>query len=295
MDIKQFNEMQIKLQTLENSISNINQKLSAMEIDNQFYIKKNKSIKPSISSKVTFDENGIIIDSQDLEESDIPTLSIDKIKSLRRELSKKIDKSELLKIIDDKIKDYNFTPGEIINTGIKINYDKHGLIVDSANNLIPEDIPNLSIDKIDNLSNELNHIKSLIDSINYEKNTTSESVQQSQHTDYEKMIKNMELRIITHINNFESKLQKFASKDSVQNVVKLINQFDTNQKNDFDTKSKNNSDNKIDMNNILNRISNIEKSIQSIMNQFNKISELIKLNKRIDDLESKISKYIDSK
>ena len=291
MDVKQFNDLQVKVSTLEKSIENINQKLSAFSIDAQLFIKKKNSIKPSISSKVAFDQNGLIVNSEDLVESDIPTLSIDKIKSLRRELNRKIDKSELNKILIDNIN--NLTPGEIVNTGIKINYDKNGLIVNSSNNLLENDIPDLSIDKIIDLKSNLDHIKSLLESRNNKENNKNNEVIDSNilldNKNLRKRIKDIESRLSVRMDNLESNLDKYASKESVENVIKVIDSLpitsNIESSNDSKILDHNQFDfNQIDYDNIINRISNLEKSMQYIINQFDKISELIKLNDKIDKM-----------
>ena len=159
MNIDLLNNLQKKLESLESTIDGINKKITALTIDNQYFIKRNNVIKPSIGYKISYDSNGLIIKGENLDESDIPTLSINKIRGLQRELNKKIDKSEIDKLLNNKTSE--LLKGNIVSTGCKVNIDDNGHVV-SISNLLPEDIPNLQIDQITGLHDELDYIKELI-------------------------------------------------------------------------------------------------------------------------------------
>ena len=296
MNIEIINNIQKRMDLLELSFDKINKKLNALLIDNQSYIKRNNLIKPSIASKISYDGNGLVIKGEDLEEFDIPTLSIDKIKELRRELNKKINKSEINNFLSNKYRELQ--KSDIVGTGCKINYDKNGLVINTSD-LLQEDIPDLSIDKIIGLSKELNYIKSLINNI--EENNSKNEVDDNiiiQSNENKKLTENdIPISIINRLNKLEANFIKFASKQiSSDKLIKLIeNMKSENNDNNITPISKNESSKNMDNENILNRINSLELSMQKILNQFHKISELLKLNKRLELIEDRLNKLENNK
>jgi len=288
MNVDLLNNLQKKIMSLEENINDINKKISSILIDNQSFVKKNTNSRSSIGYKIYYDINGLIIKSEDLTEMDIPTLSIDKIKGLRRELNKKIDKSEINNMLNRE--DRELVKSDIIGTGCKVNYDKNGLIV-STSNLLQEDIPILSIDKIDKLSDELSYIKSLIkNNTNESKNDTNNIIEVNKKK--EKLTENdIPISIITRINNLDAKLTNFASKESVDNLFKLLDNKSSNDTNNELTPISRRKEitKNTDIDLINNRLNSLELTMQKILNQFNKISEILKFNKKLESIENKLN------
>jgi len=299
MNVEIINNIQKKIDSLESSFENMNKKLNALLIDNQSLVKRNNLIKPSIATKISYDGNGLILKGEDLEESDIPTLSIDKIKGLRRKLNKKINKSEINNLLVNEDRELKKT--DIIGTGCKVNYDRNGLIINTSN-LLQEDIPELSIDKIIGLSKELDYIKSLINNATEENKSNDKIIDNNiiQFNDNKKLTENdIPISIINRLNKLEANFIKFASKQiSSDKLIKLIENIKSekdNNDNIINTISKKESSKNNDNENILNRINSLELSMQKILNQFHKISELLKLNKRLESIENRLTKLENNK
>lgn len=144
-----------RLNQLESAVHEMQQMMVAFKIDRQRMIEREKRIKAGMGCKIAYNSDGLIVDSKDLEPSDIPSLPISKVKGLEDLLSDLVSSAQL-KTIQDRL-DTIYSKSEVIKTGTKVNVDKHGFIVDVAS-LIPEDIPMLPIDKIDGLQDILNQL-----------------------------------------------------------------------------------------------------------------------------------------
>ncbi len=144
-----------RIRRLEGIISTLEEELSALKIDHQMLV-KGKKIHPGSGCKVFYNTDGLIIGAQQLTDKDIPQLPISKIKDLETRISQLASKEELNEIKQQLEGMYDHT--ETTKTGTKVNVDKHGFVNDTTD-LTSEDIPELPIDKIAGLRNELESLK----------------------------------------------------------------------------------------------------------------------------------------
>ena len=114
-------------------------KLKSNTSEEMKYVEANPSIKPSIGTKVAVDYKGLVTKVSNLDEVDIPQLSINKISGLQDLLDSKLDKD-------------NYNP-EILHQNVV-----EQVSVNNRIELTDRDIPVLNIEKIDNLKNLLNNI-----------------------------------------------------------------------------------------------------------------------------------------
>ena len=221
--------MQNQINALEETVASIEKIIRGIKIDNQKKINANIEIPPGIGTKFAYDKNGLIISAESLTPSDIPELDIDNIKGLRKILEEKISRSDLRSIEDDK--NNNDTDNEdIIGTGCKVNYDKSGRIV-SISDLTIEDLPDIPVEKITGLLDEINLIKSNIKSssdviINHDIEVnpgtyTKVFVDEHGHvvSGLQKLSENdMPIELINRINYIENEFVNFAQKKVVDKI-----------------------------------------------------------------------------
>lgn len=157
------NEQQMKqilsdVASLREDVIDIKRVINGLKINEQRFIKANNSIPPGIATKVSYDSNGLITNGTKLESSDIPEITIDHINGLRRLLNEKISNSEFERL---RIESSNngLKKGNIVGSGIKVNFDEHGLIV-SISDLLESDIPSIPISKVTGLDDVLKLLES---------------------------------------------------------------------------------------------------------------------------------------
>lgn len=226
MNPEKIIELQNKVTNLEESISDISKVINVLKIDSQLFLKRNVDIPPGIATKIAYDKNGLVIDGNKLKASDIPEITIDGVKDLRRILDEKVTKYDLSKSLESNLSLYNNAPGDIVNTGCKINYDANGRIVSSAN-LAIDDLPDISITDILDLSDELDLIKSQLISpstvieektVKIEPGTFSKiSFDENGHViaGNKLSMDDIPVDITIRLNEIENKLPNFASQKTV--------------------------------------------------------------------------------
>lgn len=159
MNPEEIKNIKTSINDLRSYMENIEKMISGIKIDKQMLLKSNNPIPPGIGTRITFDSNGLILKGEDLRPEDIPKLPMDKIIDLNKTIRSSIEQIELMNINTVDIDDYNIQAG----SGTKINYDNHGRII-SSSDLLEDDIPNLSISKINGLTDKLSFIDSQINS-----------------------------------------------------------------------------------------------------------------------------------
>ena len=224
-----LNELIAQLNDLKDQVATINQTVSALKIDAQYWVKSDANINPGIGCKVAYNKDGIIVKSSELEASDIPTISIDQVANLRKELDNKNIHNDF-KLNDSDIAGI-LKHSEAIGTACKVNYDKHGMIV-SSSSLIEEDIPVLSIDHIDGLSDILNELKirPINSGINEHTSVITPSTgckisfdQFGHVTNVGKLsLSDIPNELIVHINEIESTLSTMASQKVLNNLNSIV-------------------------------------------------------------------------
>lgn len=228
-------DMQRRIQELEDTVSDINKTMSGIKIDNQKKIDGNIDIVPGIGTKFAYDKHGLIIKCEQLNQSDIPDLDIDQVKGLRKLLEDKISKSDL-RSITDSLKSTD-SSDDTIFTGCKINYNSNGKII-SSSNLLLEDLPELHVEDISGLSDELESIKSsILNKLEDEVAVNKKSIMSAGTyvkllvDEYGQIVSgstrltddDMPSSLITKINTIEDKLTNFASKKIVDSLNTKMN------------------------------------------------------------------------
>lgn len=209
-DMKEF------VDGMESRVSELEKFFARTKIDHQLYLKANKDIKPGIAVKVAYDEKGLIVGSQELTISDIPTLPMTKIDGLTDrvdEVSSKV--AELAR----EMKNYNMSTqiGKIVNSGTKVNVDENGRVV-SVSDLLVEDIPVLPMSKIDGLTDLLEMLKNSIQS---PVSVVTESTPVKQVIASITM-ENLPNELLTRLNEIESRFTEYASSRVVDALNKTL-------------------------------------------------------------------------
>lgn len=235
MDTQLLQTLQNKISDLEVLVNDMNRKISTLELDKQFFLKKNDKILPGLSTKIAFDENGLIIGNAPLTNSDIPNIEIEKINGLKEILYDKANRSDLNNIKLDL--DTIFASRDITSTGCKINYDKYG-VIQSSSDLTEADIPRLSISHIIDLEEKLNMlIKSIpnmeLNNSNIVSPDTACKVTYNENgnitSSSELNMNDLPSELISRINIIESKLVTMVGIDNITEIrEKLDNKLDSN-------------------------------------------------------------------
>ena len=230
MEVSVIKELQDKIDKLEKEQERLRQKQVQFEIDKQMYVKGNDKILPGIGCKIAFDENGLVLSSDNLSSSDVPNLEIDKINGLQAILSSKANKMDLTNVQVDY--DTIFAPRAISGTGCKVNYDKYG-VIQSSTNLSIEDIPLLPVESIEGLHDELNDLKTSILNINSNREEESKiSPGTSCKVTFDKYGKivgtglldmnDIPIEIFNRLNTLDSKLLRTVTVDRVDNLTSRV-------------------------------------------------------------------------
>lgn len=229
MNMDTLNELITQLNDLKDQVATINQTVAALKIDAQYWVKSDAKINPGMGCKIAYNKDGIIVNSSGLEASDIPTISIDQVANLRKELESnaKATANKLNEIDISKI----FSHTEVIGTACKVNYNKHGMIVDGSS-LIEEDIPKLSIDHIEGLPDILDELKNrpLTTAISEHTSVIKPSTgckisfdQFGHVTNVTKLsLSDIPNELIVHINEIESTLSNMASQKALNNINSIV-------------------------------------------------------------------------
>ncbi len=226
-------------QELEQRVSDIESKITqfiaAYNIDKQQFAKSNK-ITPGIGAKLAYDSNGLILSSEALNERDIPQLSINKIIGLKSNIDNKANVDDFTQLSNKVANIYEHT--STFKSGCKVNVDEHGFVNDVCD-LNIEDIPQLTLDKIDGLIDALNELR------NCTKTTQSVDVFTTNpgtgckltYDEHGRVIGKNELTIedlpaelLARINSIDSTLAGKATQVSVDNLkTNMLRKVDVNQ------------------------------------------------------------------
>lgn len=143
---------------LKDSVSSLVKIVSKLNMNSDKYIIGDKKIKAGFATKVGFNSDGVIVNTDKLSSSDIPELPMEKIKDLLDKLNSKVDMKAY-----DKLKEQIESlavKGNVVDTATKVNIDSNGKVVGTAK-LLANDIPSLPIDKIENLKATLESIEQM--------------------------------------------------------------------------------------------------------------------------------------
>lgn len=222
-----------RLETLERTIDQLKTNINALKLNEQFKLQKNDAIPPGIATKVAYDENGLVVKGYKLEASDIPNINIESVINLKEELDKKVGAAAIANLESslEQVRSSIINSGEVVASGTKVNIDKHGFVVDVLN-LLEEDIPDLSIDKIIGLRDELEVLKNntKIEEVKVDQKTISPGVYTKIHYDeYGKVIKgenlsleDIPMELVGKINILENKIVSLAQASVVDGLLKEV-------------------------------------------------------------------------
>lgn len=219
-----------RLETLEGTITDVKKKVSGLAINEQLYLIANKPIVPGMACKVAYDMNGLVLRGDRLMVQDIPELPVDHITGLRQMVADKVSKNDLSKIqqtIDKMIP----RKGKAVGTGTKVNYDEHGLVVSTAD-LLPDDIPELPMEKIEGLADVIKFLKS-----QHSLEGTTETHKTVPASTYCKVtcdehghiisgerlsVSDIPSEIISRMNIIESRMPNLASQQAIDSLNKMV-------------------------------------------------------------------------
>ena len=215
-----------RLSSLESKYDSINNIITGCKIDYQLFIKRKHKLAPGYATKVSFNQDGLIVGSDILSPSDIPLLDINKINGLKEILESKISTKELnnIKLNKEDILCHDIA----IKTGIRINYDKYGLIV-SSSELTINDIPELPLSHIKGLTENLEQLRNSIPSTDiFVHNITAAgsyakvTIDNTGHVVYGSNLsmQDIPMELITKLNVIESILPTLASQKVVNDLIK---------------------------------------------------------------------------
>lgn len=231
MNPQELVDMKNHISDLDISMGDIIKRLAAMSIDQGRSIKSNISIPPGIACKIAYDANGLVLNGIKLEADDIPALTIDKIVSLRKMLEDKVGFSDLKQLQLNPSDKPKKKDDVVAGVGTKISYNAEGLIV-SSSDLNTDDIPNLPINKIENLSEKLQFLENQLTSSDVDvpkENIASGTFPKITYDSDGRVVSGSKLSIddipmdlIIKMNNIESKIPDLASTVSLSALAKNV-------------------------------------------------------------------------
>lgn len=221
----ELNEITTKVNRLEKDVRELITTIAGIRIDLQMAVRGKERIKPGTGCKIYYDSNGLVMKSSDLEASDIPTLPIEKIDGLLDRLQQKTESQNNKKEEQKKIK-----PG----SGVKINYDEYGRVTSSADKLLPSDIPDLTMDKIEGLEDNIKNIQEELNGIlNQRKEKYRVAPGTAVKVSYgedgriiggsELTMDDIPRSLISKINLIESRIPSLASQEVVNTAMNRLN------------------------------------------------------------------------
>lgn len=240
MDTNNFKDILNRLTSLEGNYKNLSEKVSRIGIDKQYYLRSNTPITAGTSCRITYDSNGLVLRGDPIRLVDIPNLPIEHITNLQSVLDSKATKKYIDRLRDTIL---NSIPckGNATHTGVKINYDDNGYVV-SSSNLLPIDIPKLTIDHIEGLSEIITQLTtsptsplSTIDQFTHSKVSPGTymkvTIDQYGHVIQGGSLTENDIpqSFNNKINNIESRLITLASQSSVNAINStLVKKLDSN-------------------------------------------------------------------
>lgn len=213
-----------QLVAMTNDIADLKSAIASLKIDHHMMIRSNPKIQPGVASKVAYDSNGLVLKGSQLEQSDVPSLQINKIIGLQQALDDKMSSKDVREMIKSNINKQKTS--KAIATGIKINYDENGQVV-SSSGLIQDDIPNLSLDKIIGLKERLDLLDTYHQNVSSNDNSPSTISAHNDDTRSTQNIRELSMNQIPHeliskLNLIENKIPDLVSQRTFNATVKTL-------------------------------------------------------------------------
>lgn len=204
-----------RLDNIESALADIQKFIAAFNIDKQLFIRRDNEATSGRGTKVTVNKDGIVVGVDDLNPADVPTLPMSKINGLSEALSDTISRKQL-EIINSRI-DKVLSPGKVVKTGTKVNVDENGL-VQGVTDLIEEDIPQLSMSKINGLSEALSVLSN-----NVAKKEVPQ-VEMIQETFKPLRESDLPESVLERISNLQSNMANTVTLEQLEQLAKVLNQ-----------------------------------------------------------------------
>ncbi len=225
------NTIALNFEDVDKDLANMKKQLSATHIDHQQFVRSNDSITPSIGCKVAYDKYGLILKSMQLDVSDIPQLSMNKIDGLKEILESKITTSDIRNYMD-QYHDNFLTVGNI-SSGYGIDICKDGNDMQISIDLKASDIPQLSFDHIKGLKERLEILEASFDHCYEEKEDTfnieAGTYPKVSYDEKGRIISGSKLSIddipnelLSRMNELEGKIPLLASQKTLDSIHKNL-------------------------------------------------------------------------
>lgn len=229
MNHQEFIKLKQDLAKLETIVKSVESTVNGFRIDQRRVLNANSEIAPGIFTKIAFDMNGLVLRGMGLEESDIPELSIDKIKGLRRLLESKADASSVKSSLTKEELSLLSQKREIAaGVGTKVQWDEDGLIV-GASELLVNDLPSLPVTKIEGLEARLEILEARPSDDTFVEEITPINPGIFPKISYDHQgrviggfnlsIDDIPKTLLNQVNTIETRLISFASQETVNGLI----------------------------------------------------------------------------
>lgn len=149
-------DIENRINAIEGKLDEILKFIAAFKIDRQLMIQRNEKIKAGVACKVAYNSDGLIVGVQPLSSADIPEIPMNKVTGLEDTVGSFATTAQL-ETVNKRI-DSILIHSKTAKTGTKVNVDDNGFVTD-VSDLLEDDIPLLSIEKIKGLREILDELK----------------------------------------------------------------------------------------------------------------------------------------
>ena len=221
-------DIENRINAIEGKLDDILKFIAAFKIDRQLMIQRNEKIKSGVACKVAYNSDGLIVGVQPLSSADIPEIPMTKITGLEDTVGAFATTAQL-DLVNKRI-DSLITHTKVSKTGTKVNVDSKGFVTD-VSDLLEDDIPFLSIEKIKGLRETLDELKMAIST----KPESPDGITKAgigckvEYDNMGRVIASHQLQeediphtIFTRLNELESALSSKASAEDVTNLTEEL-------------------------------------------------------------------------
>ena len=225
MDKNEFLTFANRISAITKELNEMNVTLSRLKIDRQLVLEGNGLIPAGTACKITYDNKGLVRSGEPLSAGDIPPISIDQVDGLRNIINQKQDIVE---------KEEGHIHQIQAGTGIRINYNEDGLVTSSSDQLLIGDVPDLPMEKIVGLNDQIHEILEQLKNLSIiedlKKISRPGTYTKVQIDEYGNVLKGTQitlddipLPLITKINLLESRIPTLASQSTLTGIQESLN------------------------------------------------------------------------